>query len=73
LGIGGGELGAGYEAGAEREEEEEAGEEEHFSGRRVGDRSVADGAGRGGTPIDVGREGWRRIFWWRWGHGIFCA
>jgi len=73
LGIGGGELRAGDEAGAESEEEEDAGEEQHFSGRTVRSRNVADAIGRGGAPIDVGREGWRRIYWEGWGHGIFCA
>src|SRR6266403_1488126 len=73
LGIGGGELRAGDEAGAESEEEEDAGEEQHFSGRTVRSRNVADAIGRGGAPIDVGREGRRRIYWEGWGHGIFCA
>jgi hypothetical protein len=73
LRIGSGELRAGYEAGAKREKEEDAREEQHFSGRAVGDGGVADAAGRGGAPIDMGRDGWRRVFWERWGHGMFCA
>jgi hypothetical protein len=73
LRIGRGELRAGDEAGTKREEEEDAREEQHFSGRAVGDGGVANAAGRDGAPIDVGRDGWRRIFWERWGHGMFCA
>jgi hypothetical protein len=73
LGVGGGELRAGDEAGAEREEEEEASEEQHFSGWTVGGRGVADAVGRGGAPIDAGRDDWRRIFWGRCGHEKFWA
>jgi hypothetical protein len=72
LSVGGGELGSGDEASAEREKEEDASEEKHSPGRTVGDRGVADTIGRG-APIDVRRYGWRWIFWRRWGHGIFCA
>ena len=73
LRVGGGELRAGDEAGAKREEKEDASQEQHLFGRTVGDWSVADTVGRSGAPIDVGRDGWRRIFWQRWGHGVFCA
>jgi len=66
-------LRAGDETGAEGEGEEEASEEKRFSGRTMERRSVTDAVGRGGGPIDVAREGWRRIFWKRWGHGIICA
>ena len=70
---GGRELRASDQASAEREEEENACEEQHFSGRTVGMWSVADTVGRGGAPIDVGWDGRRRIFWKRWGHGMLCA
>ena len=73
LGIGSRELCAGHEAGAKREKEEDTSEEQHSLGRTVGDRGVANRVGRSGAPIDVGRDGWRRVFWKQWGHGMFCA
>ena len=71
LRIGRRELRAGDEAGAKREEEEDASEEQHFSGWPIGDMGVADTVDRGGAPIDVGRGGWRWIFWRRCGHEVF--
>ena len=66
LSIGSSELCPGDEAGAKREEEEDAGKNQHLPGRTVGDRGVTDAAGRSGAPIHVDRNGRRRIFWeWR--------
>lgn len=71
--VGSGELGSGDQARAKRQEKENAREKQHFFGGTIGRRGVADTVSRGGAPIDVGREGWRRIFWKRCGHEIFCA
>ena len=66
LSVGSRELRASDEASAKREEEEDTSKNQHLSGRTVGDRGVADAAGRCGAPIHVHGNGRRRIFWeWR--------
>ena len=66
LSVGSSELCPGDEARAKREEEEDAGKNQHLPGRTVGDRGVVDAAGRSGAPIHVDGNGRRRIFWeWR--------
>jgi len=67
------ELRASYEASAKGEEEEDASEDQHLSGRAVGDGGVANTGRKGGAPIDADRGGWRWIFWKRCGHEMFCA
>jgi hypothetical protein len=58
LRIGSSELRAGDEARAEGEEEQDTSEDQHLSGRTVGDRCVADAAGSCGVPIHVDGNGW---------------
>src|SRR5260370_5408379 len=67
------ELRAGYEASTKREPEEDASEDEHLSGRAVGNGGVANTSWKGGTPIGVERNRWRWIFWKGCGHEMFCA
>lgn len=75
---GDGELRARSEAGAERKEEEDAGDDEHFP-RQAGTRGVIEIGGGNGAPIDVDRNGAARVFWRRWVHemsegpGEFCS
>jgi hypothetical protein len=57
LRIGGSELSAGDEAGAEGEKEQDASEEQHLSGRTVRDRRIAEAVRRSGGPIHIDRKG----------------
>ena len=63
LSVGSGELCAGDEARAKREEEEDTSKNQHLPGRTIGDRGVADATGGSGAPIHVHGNGWRRVFW----------
>jgi hypothetical protein len=73
LRVGDGELRAGDEAGAEREEEENACEEQGLWGRARRDVCVLELLRRDGAPIEVERNGGRRIFWEWSGHEILRA
>lgn len=67
------ELRAGHQTSTKREEEENASEDQHLSGRAVGDGSVANTGWKGGAPFGVERNRWRWIFWKGCGHEAFCA
>jgi len=73
LRVGDGELRAGDKAGAKREEKENACEEQGFWGGARRDVCVLEFAGRDDAPIEVERNGGRRIFWEWSGHEIFGA
>jgi hypothetical protein len=67
VGIGDGELRAGSKAGAESEEEKDAGDDKHLA-RRAGKGGVIEIGGRNGAPIDVEGNVVARVFWVRWIH-----
>jgi hypothetical protein len=73
LRVGDGELGARDEAGAEREQEKNTGEEQGFWGRARRDVGELELLRRDGAPIEVERNGGRRIFWEWSGHEMFGA
>jgi hypothetical protein len=70
VGVGDGELSAGGKASTKCEEEQDAGDDEHFSRRAFGNGSVACIKKGNGAPVDIdGNGAW--VFWERCGHEMF--
>lgn len=73
VGVGDRELGAGYEAGAEREEKESARENKRLDGRVRRDRTIVGLSDGSGAPIDGAWWNGGDAIWERVGHEVWAS